>query len=493
MLLATETAEAPMASAQKPALPTPTPTPDARATKRSISPAVSPPWEANGDTPEVVNSASESGPRGVSGTPSGSRRPQPSESAIDTATTARSWREWPPLADVQALISSNARLRAHQAADELASVPPPSERPTAGLLPGDQRAAPLASAWLPWSVELDRLRLRCRSAEEAVSEAERHIDAEEGCAKQRTVAHREECAAIREAAARREEALLRRIAELERGRAARDEEIAAVRQDVAEFSGRASRVIRLLRERVVVLESEMAPDGSMPSAYEDVDDDSIAALQHELEYCAATRSSSFSQAVSAFSLEVTEVTGRECVSGSDLTVSAFFRSIDACDNAGDDGDVCRRTTISSVGDVSESSASSSVCARSVAALGTVVPRLEADIARRTQEEEMQRLCAEEQRLEQLEAALDCRAQELANVTSQPDSNVTVESMPSFENAQNDVSRLRKRITELHSIRLSRAQLEESAAAQESELRQLRSEQDQLFEFAYREGLLDLAS
>ena len=106
---------------------------------------------------------------------------------------------------------------------------------------------------------------------------------------------------------------------------------------------------------------------------------------------------------------------------------------------------------------------------------------------------MQRLCAEEQRLEQLEAALDCRAQELANVTSQPDSNVTVESMPSFENAQNDVSRLRKRITELHSIRLSRAQLEESAAAQESELRQLRSEQDQLFEFAYREGLLDLAS
>jgi hypothetical protein len=384
MLLATEDAErgttvgrthgvekTPML-AQKPALPTPTP--DARATKRSISPAVSPPWEANDDTPQVtVNSACEraAGPRGAGGTPSGLHRPKPTESA--TETTAKSWREWPPLEDVQALIGSNAQLRARQAADELASVPPAT---------GDQLAAPLASVWPPWSVELDRLRLRCRSAEEAVSEAERHIDAEESCARQRTVAHREECAAIREAAARREDALLRRIAELERDCAAQDGEIAAVRQDVAEFSGRASRVIRSLRERVVEL--EVVATGTTTSAYDVEDDnDSIAALQHELEHRAATRSSSFSQAVSAFSLEVSGVAERECVPSSDTTVSAFFHSIDACDNAAA-LDACHRTMISSVGDVSESSMSSSDCGRSVVALGAVVDQLEADIARRAQ-------------------------------------------------------------------------------------------------------------
>lgn len=494
MLLAETAATTPTTLAQKPS----------RAAGRSVSPAVSPPWEANdapaGSDPEVggtpVNRpacrSSEALPTSGS-LPAGFRCPKPAEptscaaSSQDSETTAKCWREWPPLEDVKALISGNARLRARQSADELARFPPAA---------GDQLAAPLASTWLTWSMELERLRRHCHSAEEAVSEAERHIDAEESSSRQRTVAHREECAAIREAATRREAALLRRVAELEQERAARDGEIATVRQDVADFSARASRVIRSLRERVVEL--ELGATGATPSVSDDVgDDDSVAALQHELEQRAAVRSSRFSQPVSAFSLEVSEVAERGGVPDSNLSVSNFFHSIDSCDKAAAD-DVSQRTTISSVGNVSESSASSSGCARSVAALDTVVGQLEADIARITQLrqlkqfEEMQKLCAEEHRLEQLEAALNWRAQELGNATSQPGSKLVTENMPSFENAQDDVTRLRERITELHSIRTSRTQLEESTAAQESELRQLRSEQDELFEFAYREGLLDLS-
>ena len=481
MLLAETAATTPTTLAQKPS----------RAAGRSVSPAVSPPWEAN-DAP------AHSDPE-VSSTPAGFDRPKrdPAGSAAfhqeptsctafnqDSGTTAKRWREWPPLEDVQALISSNARLRARQAADELASLPPAA---------GDQLAAPLASTWLTWSMELERLRRHCHSAEAAVSEAERHIDAEESSWRQRTVAHREECAAIREAAARREAALLRRVAELEQERAARDGELAAVHQDVAEFSARASRVIRSLRERVEL--QELGATGAKPSVCDDVgDDDSVAAVQHELEQRAAVRSSGFSEPVSAFSLEASELAGG--VPDCNLSVSNFFHSIDSCNKAAAD-DVSQHTTISSVGNVSDS-ASSSGFARSVENLDTMVGQLEADITRITQLrqlklfEEMQKLCAEEQRLEQLEASLNRRAQELDNATSQPGSKLATENMPSFEKVQDHVTRLRERISELHGIRASRAQLEDSAAAQESELRQLRSEQDELFEFAYREGLLDLS-
>jgi hypothetical protein len=369
-------------------------------------------------------------------------------------------------------VSSNAGLRARQA-EELAA---------------EQLAAPLAPAW---PAELGRLQRHCRSAEEAVSEAERHIDAEESRARQRRVAHREECAAIRKAAARREFALQARIGELERERAARDDEVAAIREDVAEFSVRASGVIRSLRERVLELErTAPASRGTVSDSGSSGDGDSVLALQRELERRASSRSANFSRAVSELDPDGPGAREPGRTARGNLSVSNFFRSIDSCGDVVDDIG-WQPTTISSVGSASESTASSFECAQSVVALDAVVSQLEAGVTPSgSQGEQLRELYAEEARLNALEAALNLGMAQLGGETLPADAAFSVSHMPSFSVAQTDVEQLRERISELHGIRQCQSHLDESSTALETRLAELRSEREELFEYAFSENLLD---
>lgn len=404
--------------------------------RRVASPAVSPPQDAGDEDDPWTPRPSSNGARAT-------------PTATIPAHRPAQWRQWPSPEDVRALVRGNASLRARQA-EELAGEA--------------ELAAPLAPAW---PTELDRLRRHCAAAEQAVSAAERHMDAEAAAWKQQQVAHREECAAIRTAAARREEALLSRVAELERSRSLGE---CAIRRDVAEFSVRAAGVIRSLRQRVAQLESEGAAGGGG----DDHEVDSVEALQQELELRSSSRSANFSRAVSGAGLTGAGGTGE----GADGKLHRFFRSIDGSGDspsAFSDGAVGDEPISSVTAGSTESIASSferrAAGGNITAHLDAVVSQREADIQAMQSDEvltlERKRiaLCAEEERLNAMEEDLRLEA-DFSGAAA----------VPSVAAAVTEVDHLRSKLEELHDLRQSSASLDESVEMQEDELAVLRREQ-----------------